>query len=87
MDLSYETGNLFPGGLLVSLDLLHKSEKPLPSPPRNGEGARFLPREKKDSSLLISPFREEREGSGGLLAQRDVVRGVDLAFARGLLNN
>ncbi|HAX90275.1 MAG TPA: hypothetical protein DCY91_29550 [Cyanobacteria bacterium UBA11370] len=25
------------------IDLLHKSEKPLPSPPRNGEGARFLP--------------------------------------------
>ncbi len=29
--------------LSPSLDLLHKSEKPLPSPPRNGEGARFLP--------------------------------------------
>ena len=26
-----------------TIDLLHKSEKPLPSPPRNGEGARFLP--------------------------------------------
>jgi hypothetical protein len=50
----FKTQKPFKEGYLGRLDLLHKSEKLLPSPPRNGEGARFLPPFLRQGEFIVS---------------------------------